>query len=90
MANKYIPGQTSKILIKIGDFGLSEIGGDLVYGGTKGFAAPESFETGGSFESDIYSIGKVMLEIITGYPMEFIEQLILEIYFLLKINYQNY
>ena len=72
LAKKYIPGKTRDIKIKIGDFGLSEVGGELVYGGTKGFAAPEAFETGGSFESDIYSIGKVMLEIMTGFPVEFI------------------
>ena len=72
LAKKYIPGKTSDIKIKIGDFGLSELGGDLVYGGTEGFAAPEAFETGGSFESDIYSIGKVMLEIMTQYPVELI------------------
>ena len=72
LAKKYIPGQAENIKIKIGDFGLSEIGGDLVYGGTRGFAAPETFKTGGSFESDIYSIGKVMLEIMTGLPVEFI------------------
>ena len=51
--------------IKIGDFGLSEIGRNLVYGGTPGFVAPEVFQYGGSFASDIYSIGKVMLEIMT-------------------------
>ena len=75
LANKYIPGKTDDIVIKIGDFGLSEIGGDLVLGGTKGFAAPEAFMTGGSFESDIYSIGKVMLEIMTGYPVKVIAQI---------------
>ena len=63
--NKYIPGDTENIRIKIGDFGLSEIGGNLVYGGTPGFMAPEVPKYGGSFESDIYSIGKVMLEIMT-------------------------
>ena len=65
LVNKYIPGNTRNIRIKIGDFGLSEIGGNLVYGGTPGFMAPEVPEIGGSFEADIYSIGKVMLEIMT-------------------------
>ena len=32
LANKYIPGDTKNIRIKIGDFGLSEIGGSLVHG----------------------------------------------------------
>lgn len=75
LAHKYIPGKTSNIKIKIGDFGLSELGGDLVFGGTEGFAAPEAFKTGGSFESDIYSVGKVMLEIMTGFPVEFIAKI---------------
>jgi len=72
LAKKYIPGKISSIEIKIGDFGLSEIGGNLIFGGTEGFAAPEIAKTGGSFESDIYSIGKVMLEIMTEYDVEFI------------------
>ena len=72
LVNKYIPGNTNNIIIKIGDFGLSEIGGNLIFGGTKGFNAPETEYIGGSFQSDIYSIGKVMLEIMTGYPVEFI------------------
>ena len=69
LANKYIPGDTKNIRIKIGDFGLSEIGGNLVHGGTPGFMAPEVPKYGGSFESDIYSIGKVMLEIMTQLPL---------------------
>ena len=73
LVNKYIPGDYKKIKIKIGDFGLSEIGGDLVRGGTFGFMAPEVPFIGGSFESDIYSIGKVMLEIMTQYPVKIIQ-----------------
>ena len=69
LAKKYIPGDFDNIKIKIGDFGLSEIGGNLVFGGTPGFMAPEVVEEGGSFESDIYSIGKVMLEIMTQLPV---------------------
>ena len=69
LANKYIPGKRDKIKVKIGDFGLSEIGGNLIYGGTPGFYAPEIQTVGGSFESDIYSIGKVMLEIMTQLPI---------------------
>ena len=66
LVNKYIPGNTNDIIIKIGDFGLSELGGNLIFGGTKGFNAPETEFIGGSFKSDIYSIGKVMLEIMTS------------------------
>ena len=73
LVNKYIPGDYKKIKIKIGDFGLSEIGGDLVRGGTFGFMSPEVPFIGGSFESDIYSIGKVMLEIMTQYPVKIIQ-----------------
>ena len=72
LVNKYIPGDFKNIRIKIGDFGLSEIGGNLVFGGTPGFMAPEVPEIGGSFASDIYSIGKVMLEIMTGLPVQMI------------------
>ena len=72
LANKYIPGDIDNIKIKIGDFGLSEIGGNFVYGGTDGFMAPEVRLFGGSFESDIYSIGKVMLEIMTQLPVQII------------------
>ena len=73
LANKYIPGDYKNIKIKIGDFGLSEIGGDLVFGGTPGFMAPEVPLIGGSFDSDIYSVGKVMLEIMTQLPVQMIQ-----------------
>ena len=62
--------------VKIGDFGLSEIGGGLVKGGTPGFLAPEiQLGKGGSFESDIYSLGKVMLEILTCWRMTEIQMI---------------
>ena len=73
LAKKYIPGDFKNIKIKIGDYGLSEVGGNLVYGGTNGFMAPEVPSKGGSFESDIYSAGKVMLEIMTQLPIQFIQ-----------------
>jgi serine/threonine protein kinase len=73
LVNKYTPGDYKNIKIKIGDFGLSEIGGDLVFGGTPGFMAPEVPLIGGSFDSDIYSIGKVMLEIMTQLPIQMIQ-----------------
>ena len=75
LVNKYIPGNYKNIKIKIGDFGLSEIGGDLVFGGTYGFMAPEVPLIGGSFDSDIYSIGKVMLEIMTQLPLRMIQEI---------------
>ena len=83
-SNKYIPGDTKNIRIKIGDFGLSEIGGSLVHGGTPGFMAPEVPIYGGSFESDIYSIGKVMLEIMTELPVIIIASINIKNIFSLK------
>ena len=73
LANKYVRGNYESIKVKIGDFGLSEIGGNLVFGGTHGFMAPEVPSKGGSFESDIYSAGKVMLEIMTQLPVPLIQ-----------------
>ena len=90
LANKYIPGDTKNIKIKIGDFGLSEFGGNLVYGGTPGFVAPELFKYGGLFESVIYSIGKVMLEIMTQLPVPTIAKLEIESLSIIKIIYQNF
>ena len=71
LVNKYIPKDTDNIEIKIGDFGLSEKGGKLIWGGIPGYQAPENRVngSGGSFESDIYSIGKVMLEIMKEHPV---------------------
>ena len=70
---KYVPGDYKNIKVKIGDFGLSELGGDLVFGGTPGFMAPEVPTLGGSFDSDIYLAGKVMLEIMTQLPVQMIQ-----------------
>ena len=71
LVNKYIPKDTDNIEIKIGDFGLSEKGGKLIWGGIPGYQAPENRVngSGGSFESDFYSIGKVMLEIMKEHPV---------------------
>ena len=68
---QYIPGDTDNIQIKIGDFRLSEKGGKLIWWGTPGYLTPENRVngSGGSFESDIYSIGKVMLEIMKEHPV---------------------
>ena len=65
LVNKFIPGNTKNIRIKIGDFGLSEIGENLVYGGTPGFMAPkvprygDSFEYLFSWESDARNYGTI-------------------------------
>lgn len=77
LANKYEQNRMKSNIVKLGDFGLS--GQNLIHGGTPGFMAPEIMKTGGSFESDIYSIGKVILEIITCLPLRNI----------VSINYNN-
>ena len=84
LVNKYIPGDIKNIRIKIGDFGLSEIGGNLIHGGTPGFMAPEVLLGGGSFEADIYSIGKVMLEIMTELPVQIIASIEIESLYTIK------
>lgn len=73
LVKRYIPGDYKNIKVKIGDFGLSEVGGGLVFGGTYGFMAPEVPKFGGSFDSDIYSAGKVMLEVMTQLPVQMIQ-----------------
>ena len=77
LANKYEKNRISSNIVKLGDFGLSDQ--DTILGGTPGFMAPEIRTTGGSFASDVYSIGKVMLEIITCLPS----------YVIYEINYNN-
>ena len=67
LSNKYERNKMHSNIVKLGDFGLSDQ--NVIKGGTRGFMAPEIFKTGGSFASDIYSIGKVMLEVITCLPM---------------------
>ena len=84
LANKYVPGDYQNIKIKIGDFVLSEVGGKLIRGGTPGFAEPEPFITGGSFESDIYSVGKILLEKMTQLPVETISSINISIINLIK------
>lgn len=72
---QYIPNRIYENLIKISDFGLSinrYNNEDKLTGGTEGYTAPEAREngTGGSFPSDIYSIGKMIYEILTNCSCE--------------------
>ena len=90
LAKKYVPGDYKNIKVKIGDFGLSELGGDLVFGGTPGFMAPEVPTLGGSFDSDIYSAGKVMLEIMTQLPVQMIQVINSQNIFSLKNKLPNF
>lgn len=76
LKNNYKKDENKENQVKIGDFGLSQIKGELVKGGTPGFIAPEIQEgKGGSFESDIYSLGKVMLEILTCWDMRKVQMI---------------
>jgi len=82
---KYIPNKINENLIKISDFGLSikrENNKDKLFGGTRGYRAPEVREngTGGSFPSDMYSIGKMIYEILTNCSYEKVK----------KIKYNNF
>lgn len=82
---KYIPNKINENLIKISDFGLSvrrDNNENKLFGGTRGYRAPEVREngTGGSFPSDIYSIGKMFYEILTNCSSEKV----------IKIKYINF
>ena len=77
LANKYEKKRISSNTVKLGDFGLSDQ--NKIMGGTQGFMAPEIRTNGESFASDVYSTGKVMLEIITCLQMRTI----------MEINYDN-
>jgi serine/threonine protein kinase len=68
LSKEYVKNKINENIVKLGDFGLSDQ--KKILGGTPGFMAPEIRTTGGSFASDIYSIGKVMLEVITCLPLE--------------------
>ena len=52
---------------KLADFGLSQFSNNNVAGGTPGFIAPEIFAGSGlTFKSDIFALGMVMFEILSG------------------------
>ncbi len=63
---QYVPNKIHENVIKISDFGLSKYGNEKIGGGTKGYLAPEVMKgRGGSFPSDIYSVGKIMCQILS-------------------------
>lgn len=61
IGNKYYP------VPKIADFGLSQIQSNKIMGGTPGYIAPEIYEGSGlTKKSDIFALGMVMFEILSG------------------------
>lgn len=61
---------TNEYEIRLADFGLSIFTSqdELVHHrcGTPGYVAPEMFETGYSYKSDIFSLGSVFFSLLTG------------------------
>lgn len=52
---------------KLADFGLSQIESNNIVGGTPGFIAPEILKGSGlTFKSDIFALGMIMFEILSG------------------------
>ena len=61
IGNKYYP------IPKLADFGLSQISPNKIAAGTLGYIAPEVFEGSGlNFKTDIFALGMVMFEILSG------------------------
>jgi len=64
---KYYIGRYYYPTPKLADFGLSQFHPNEVAAGTPGFIAPEIFEGSGlNFKTDIFSLGMVMFEILSG------------------------
>lgn len=63
----YILGDYKFPIPKIADFGLGQVGENTVCGGTPGYIAPEILNGSGlTIKSDIYALGMVMFEILSG------------------------
>ena len=61
IGNKYYP------IPKLADFGLSQISPNKITAGTPGYIAPEVYEGSGlNFKTDIFALGMVMFEILSG------------------------
>ena len=61
IGNKYYP------IPKLADFGLSQVSPNKMAAGTPGYIAPEIFEGSGlTFKTDIFALGMVMFEILSG------------------------
>ena len=78
LCNKYVPGDYKNIKIKIGLFDLSEIDGELLdvdFWERPRFIDPELLKFRNTYKSDIYSVGKVILEIMTKLPVQKIQEI---------------
>ena len=65
--NRYYIGNKYYPIPKLADFGLSQISPNKVAGGTPGYIAPEVYEGSGlNFKTDIFALGMVMFEILSG------------------------
>ena len=64
---KYYIGNSYYPIPKIADFGLSQVSPNHFAGGTLGFIAPEVFKGSGlNQKTDIFALGMVMFEILSG------------------------
>ena len=54
------------------DFRLSQVSTNKIISGTPGYIAPENFEESGlNFKTDIFALGMVMFEILSGLRFSF-------------------
>ena len=64
---KFIIGKAFYPIPKLADFGLSQVCPNKLAAGTPGYIAPEIFEGSGlTFKTDIFALGMVMFEILSG------------------------
>ena len=64
---KYYIGKKYYPIPKLADFGLSQISTNKLIAGTPGFIAPEVFKGSGlNYKTDIFALGMVMFEILSG------------------------
>ena len=67
LEKKYFIGKYYYPIPKLADFGLGQFRPNYVAAGTPGFIAPEIFRGSGlNFKTDIFALGMVMFEILSG------------------------
>ena len=65
--DRFIVGKLFYPIPKLADFGLGQVCANDVRAGTPGFIAPEIYEGSGlNFKTDIFALGMVMFEILSG------------------------